>query len=85
MKEFLIPEHDDTKWVPEGGVLWLELDKKYETLFVNIPISVCTEPNPGSYTESMKKETLANIMSFSDKFIMCFCIPLAFIYSIIKR
>ena len=28
MKEFLIPEHDDTKWVPEGGILWLELDKK---------------------------------------------------------
>lgn len=25
------------------------------------------------------------IMSFSDRFIMCFCIPLAFIYSIIKR
>lgn len=26
-----------------------------------------------------------DIVSFSDKFIMCFCIPLAFIYSIIKR
>lgn len=63
MKEFLIPEHDDTKWEPEGGVLWLELDKKYETLFVNIPISVCTGPNPESYTGSMKKETLANVMT----------------------
>lgn len=139
MKEFLIPEHEDTKWVPEGGVLWLELDKKYDTLFVNIPISVCTEPNPNSYTGAMKKTTLANvmtsyygsvyvinhgkgyystrtilrayiktpltyicarkynkktysyhrffndIMSFPDKFIMCFCIPFAIIYSIIKR
>lgn len=63
MKEFLIPEHDDTKWEPKGGVLWLELDKKYETLFVNIPISVCTGPNPESYTGSMKKETLANVMT----------------------
>lgn len=34
MKEFLIPEYNDTKWVPEGGYLWLELDKKYDTLFI---------------------------------------------------
>ena len=63
MKEFLIPEYNDTKWVPEGGVLWLELDKKYDSLFVNIPISVCAEPNMNSYTGTIKKKTLSNYMT----------------------
>ena len=139
MRNYYIPEYVDTKWVPEGGVLWLELDKKYDTLFVNIPISVCTESNPDSYTGTMKKKNLANVMtsyydstyvinhgkgyysakfilkaylrtpnvfmcarsfnkeaykysrlfkdinSFSDKFLMCLCIPLACIYSLFDR
>lgn len=55
MREFLIPEYDDTKWVPEGGFLWLELDKKYYTCFVNTPMAVCTEPNNNSYLGSFKK------------------------------
>lgn len=63
MKEHLIPEYPDTKWVPEGGVLWLEIDKQFDTVFVNIPFSVCTEPNPNSYLGSMKKITLSNCMS----------------------
>lgn len=63
MKEHLIPEYPDTKWVPEGGILWLELDKKYHTLFINVPISVCAEPNDGSYLGSLKRISLSNAMS----------------------
>ena len=63
MQEFLIPEYDDTKWVPEGGFLWLELDKKYDTCFVNAPMTVCTEANDNSYLGSLKKQNLSNLMS----------------------
>lgn len=63
MKNYLIPEYDDTKWVPEGGVLWLEIDKKYNTLFINIPIAVCSEPNIDSYLGSLKEISLSNFMS----------------------
>lgn len=63
MREFLIPEFDDTKWVPEGGYLWLEIDKKYDTLFVNIPMAICAEANDGSFIGQMKQKTLSNIMS----------------------
>ena len=45
------------------GVLWLELDKQYDTLFVNIPISVCAKPNPDSYTGAMTKIILSNVMT----------------------
>lgn len=63
MKSHLIPEYKDTKWVPEGGILWLELDKKYYTLFINKPISVCSEPNEASYLGSLKRISLSNAMS----------------------
>ena len=63
MRQFLIPEYEDTKWVPEGGYLWLEIDKVYDTLFVNIPMSVCAEANENSYLGNMKVLSLSNIMS----------------------
>lgn len=63
MREFLIPEFDDTNWVPEGSTLWLNVDKHYDTVFVNQPMSVCMEPNENSVTGQLKKETLANVMS----------------------
>ena len=63
MRRFLIPEFDDTNWVPEGSTLWLELDKDYYTIFINEPMSVCMEPNENSVTGQLKKETLASVMS----------------------
>lgn len=63
MIQFLIPEFEDTKWVPEGGYLWLEIDKKFDTLFVNIPMAVCSEPNEQSYLGGLKVKNLSNIMS----------------------
>lgn len=63
MRQFLIPEYPDTKWVPEGGMLWTELDKNYDTLYVNEPMAVCAEPNEGSYSGNLREPSLANVMS----------------------
>jgi glycosyltransferase involved in cell wall biosynthesis len=52
MKEFLIPELPDTKWVPEG-IIWNRIDRAYNTLFVNHAFSVCSEPNESSMLGSM--------------------------------
>lgn len=63
MQHYLLPEFDDTKWVPEGGYLWLEIDKQFDTLFINVPMAVCTEPNDQSYLGGLKAKNLSNIMS----------------------
>lgn len=63
MKEFLLPEYRDTKWVPEAIPLWLGIDKKYLTYFVNVPFSVCTEANSNSLSGAVKHKTLSNVMS----------------------
>lgn len=63
MKQFLIPEYHDTKWVAEGSALWLKLDRHYLTYFVNTPFSVCAEPNLNSVSGQMKEKTIQNIMS----------------------
>lgn len=63
MREFLIPEYDDTNWVPEGATLWLDVDKNYDTIFINEPMSVCMEPNENSVTGQLKQESRANVMS----------------------
>lgn len=63
MRKYLIPEYKDTNWVPEGSALWLKIDRNYLTYFVNVPFSVCTEPNIDSVSGQMKKPTLSNLMS----------------------
>lgn len=63
MKEFLIPEFEDTNWVPELNYLWIPLDRKYKTVFVNEAISVCSEPNPGSVSGQIKEKSVSSMMS----------------------
>ena len=63
LQKYYIPEYTETKWVPEGSALWLKLDKDYLTLFVNIPFSVCSEPNKSSVTGQFSKLTLSNVFS----------------------
>lgn len=63
MKEFLIPEFQDTKWVPESSWLWALLDKKYKTYFINKPLSVCSEPNINSVTGQLQQQSLSSLMS----------------------
>lgn len=49
MRQYLIPEFEDTKWVPEG-IIWCRIERKYLTRYVNIPFSVCAPPNENSMT-----------------------------------
>lgn len=63
MRQYLIPEFEDTKWVPESNWVWGPIDLKYLTYFVNEPMSVCAEPNPDSVTGQLKKRTVSNLMS----------------------
>lgn len=63
MKNFLIPEYPDTRWVPEGSALWLKIDRNYLTYFVNVPFSVCSEPSVDSFSGQMSQITPSNIMS----------------------
>lgn len=53
MLKYLLPEHKDTKYFPEF-FMWREIDKSYDSIFINKPFSVCTEPNSesmsGNYT-----------------------------------
>lgn len=63
MLQFLLPEFDDTKWVPESNFLWVPLDKEYKTIFVNEPMAVCTEANEGSMIGSLKRKTVSTLKS----------------------
>lgn len=63
LKKYLIKEYPGTHWIPEGTALWIPLDKKYLTVFVNEPMSVCSEPNENSVSGSLKSRSLSNILS----------------------
>lgn len=63
MLKFLLPEYNDTKWVPEGTHLWIPLDKEYKTIFVNDPMAVCAEANSGSMLGSLKSRSISGTMS----------------------
>lgn len=63
LTDYLIKEYPGTHWIPEGTALWIPIDKKYLTVFVNEPMSVCSEPNENSVSGSLKSPTLANILS----------------------
>ncbi len=39
LREHLLPEYDDTNWVPERA-MWLSIDKDYLTRFINVPLAV---------------------------------------------
>lgn len=63
MRNFLFPEHKDTKWVPEGSALWIPIDNEYLTVFVNTPFSICSEPSPTSMMGISKVKSPESCMS----------------------
>ena len=62
LRQFPIPEHRDTKCVPESA-MWAKLDKYYLTVFVNEPFSVMTEVNENSFSGNLSKKTKSNAMT----------------------
>lgn len=63
LMEYLIPEFRDTNWVPESPWLWIPIDLKYKTYFINTPLAICEEPNPESVTGQLKQWSLSKMMS----------------------
>lgn len=49
MRQYLLPEYEDTHWVPEGA-MWRMIDKKYLTRFIDVPVSVAASNEADSVT-----------------------------------
>lgn len=54
MRQYLLPEFEDTNWVPEGS-MWRMIDQKYLTRFIDVPVSVAAMNEADSVTNVQNK------------------------------
>lgn len=55
MRQYLLPEFEDTNWVPEG-FMWRMIDEKYLTRFIDVPVSVASSNEADSVTNVQNKK-----------------------------